>query len=109
MDSLKYGVFFFRAFPTTLVLLQPLGPLLNLYSTVPMFPLIMFFCIYIFLISNSNMSNFVRYNACQAIILDLVLVIPSMVEWALRGPGASGGTSLMLKKSAYNAIWLFAA
>ena len=76
LDGLRYSRFFFQQFPQTIFLLQPLQPLVSMYYRVPFAGVISFFAIYMGLAENQTMSRFVRFNAMQAIIVDVCLVLP---------------------------------
>ena len=86
LDGLRYGKFFFREFPQTYVLLAPLEPLIKAYYTLPFASLVVFFGLYYGIVQNYNFSRFVRFQAMQTILLDILLIIPSLLEnFLLRG------------------------
>ena len=58
------------------------------------------------LAENRTMSRFVRFNAMQAIILDICMVLPGMVEYAF-SPSGLRGVFLEGYKMCYNAVWIF--
>ena len=89
LSALRYSRFFFAQFPAAIVLLKPLMPLLRGMSTLPMGNLIVFFAIYLGIAKNQNLSRFCRFNAMQAILLDIALIFPSLLE-SLFGPGILG-------------------
>jgi uncharacterized membrane protein len=64
-------------------LLVPLAPLLSVYgtlqSTIPFFGLIIFFALILLVVRNPNISHFIRFNTMQAILLDIILVVFSLV------------------------------
>jgi hypothetical protein len=64
----------FRQLPAAAALLGPLEPLIKLYFGFPFASLIVFFAIYIGIINNQQFSRYVRFNAMQAILLDIVLM-----------------------------------
>ena len=61
--------------------MAPLGPLATLYNTVPFASLIVFLAVYNGMVANTNFSRFVRFNAMQAVMLDILL----MWVWATCG------------------------
>ena len=83
LDGLRYSRFFFAQFPQAIFLLQPLQPLASVYFRIPFAGMISFFAIYMGIAENRNLSRFVRFNGMQAIILDVCLVLPGMVEYVL--------------------------
>lgn len=106
LDGLRYSRFFFAQFPQAIVLLQPLQPLASAYFRIPFAGMISFFAIYMGLAENRSMSRFVRFNAMQAIILDVCMVLPGMIEYVL-SPSSLSGVFFQLYKLCYNAVWIF--
>ena len=106
LDGLRYSRFFFSQFPQAIVLLTPLQPIASMYFRIPFAGLISFFAIYMGMAENRSLSRFVRFNAMQAIILDICLVLPGMIEYVL-SPGRLAGAGFELYKLCYNSVWLF--
>ncbi|KAL3160671.1 hypothetical protein ABBQ32_010586 [Trebouxia sp. C0010 RCD-2024] len=105
IDGLRYGKFFFAQFPAFAKLLAPLNPLVSLYFGVPFASFAVFFAVYLGIINNQNFSRYCRFNAMQAVLLDIVLILPGLIENVLRPP--SSGPGLQAYISLYNSIWLF--
>lgn len=105
LDGLRYSRFFFQQFPETIFLLQPLQPLASAYYRIPFAGMISFFAIYMGLAENRQMSRFVRFNAMQAIIVDVCMVLPGMVEYVL-SPGRMSGAAMEMYKLCYNVVWI---
>ena len=105
LDGLRYSRFFFQQFPQTIFLLQPLQPLASMYYRIPFAGVISFFAIYMGLAENQTMSRFVRFNAMQAIIVDVCLVLPGMIEYVL-SPGRMSGAAMEMYKLCYNCVWV---
>ncbi|MEG4859035.1 hypothetical protein QUB75_15855 [Microcoleus sp. K1-B6] len=78
IDGLWFGRFLFTQFPVLQVLLIPLAPLMQIYS-LPLASLIIFFALYLGVVRNENISHFIRFNAMQAILLDIVLILCRLV------------------------------
>ncbi|DBB11553.1 TPA: hypothetical protein ACH3X3_006949 [Trebouxia sp. C0006] len=104
-DGLRYGKFFFAQFPQFARLLAPLNPLVSLYFGVPFASFAVFFAVYLGIINNQNFSRYCRFNAMQAVLLDVVLILPGLFENLIRPP--SSGPGLQAYISLYNSIWLF--
>eukprot|EP00884_Botryococcus_braunii_P010142 jgi/Botrbrau1/19129/Bobra.0077s0041.1 len=104
-DGLKYGKFIFQQYPGFARLLAPLDPLVRLYYTIPFAGLICFFAIYAGIVNNRNFSRYVRYNAMQSILLDIILILPSLVENIFRPP--MSGPGLQIYITGYNTVWVF--
>jgi uncharacterized membrane protein len=81
--GLPYGIQLITDFPIFGFLLVPLAPLLSVYgtlqSTIPFFGLIIFFALILLVVRNPNISHFIRFNTMQAILLDIILVVFSLV------------------------------
>merc|ERR1712216_221416 len=87
LGSMRYARFMVQWFPNAMrMLYMPLQPLYQLYHSFPFAPLVIFFGIYIGLVNNRSMSRFVRYNALQAIMVDVLMLFPAMVETVFRPP-----------------------
>ncbi|KAL4419302.1 hypothetical protein ABPG77_001634 [Micractinium sp. CCAP 211/92] len=104
-DGLRYGKFFLVQFPQVAQLLLPLDPLIRLYYSFPLAGLILFFAVYLGIINNGNFSRYVRYHAMQAILLDIILILPGLIESIFRPP--MGGPGLQLYITLQNTIFLF--
>ena len=78
IHGLMFGGSLFRQFPILGMLFVPLVPLIQIYS-LPFASLIIFFALYLGVIRNENISHFIRFNAMQAILLDIVLMLSGLV------------------------------
>lgn len=105
LDGLRYGKFFLVQFPQFSTLLLPLEPLIRLYFSVPFAGLVVFFAVYLGIINNPNFTRYVRFNAMQAILLDIILILPGLIESIVRPP--MGGPGLQVYITLYNTIFLF--
>eukprot|EP00240_Pyramimonas_obovata_P012875 CAMPEP_0118921000 /NCGR_PEP_ID=MMETSP1169-20130426/408_1 /TAXON_ID=36882 /ORGANISM="Pyramimonas obovata, Strain CCMP722" /LENGTH=246 /DNA_ID=CAMNT_0006861647 /DNA_START=44 /DNA_END=784 /DNA_ORIENTATION=+ len=105
VEGLRYGRFFFQQFPIVAqVLLNPLQPLIQGYFSIPFGSLVAFFAIYFGLVKNNAVSNFVKFNAYQAILLEIVMVLPALFETVFRPPRY--GLALQLYSTYQSAIWV---
>ncbi|MBD2260629.1 Tic20 family protein [Pseudanabaena sp. FACHB-2040] len=100
VDSLLFGVYLFRQFPPLAVVFSPLLPLLALSNGF--LGLIIFFLIFLLVVRNSNINHFIRFNAMQAILIDIVLIICRVILQIL-GPALQGG---LLLETLMNVIFL---
>lgn len=105
-DGLRYGKFLFLQFPLFANVIAPLNPLIQLYFSVPFAGLAAFFAVYILIINNYEWPRNVRFNAMQAILLDIILILPGLIESVLK-IRPMGGLGLQLYVQVYNAIFLF--
>lgn len=77
--GLQFGKFLLAQFPFLQVLFVPLLPLLSLYYSFPFAGLIIFFVLLFAVVRNENISHFIRFNTMQAILLDILLIVASLV------------------------------
>ena len=100
IDGLWFGRFLFTQFPVLQVLLIPLAPLMQIYS-LPLASLIIFFALYLGVVRNENISHFIRFNAMQAILLDIVLMLCRLVLPIFDGPQVA-----FIAETLYNMVFL---
>ncbi|KAJ7525191.1 hypothetical protein O6H91_17G040600 [Diphasiastrum complanatum] len=104
LDGVQYGRFLFMQFPATQALLQPFLPLLGFYKTYPFASVVAFFTLYLVVVRNPNFSRYVRFNTMQAVVLDVLLIIPSLIEHTIPADGGIGYDVLV---SFYNTVFLY--
>ncbi|XP_047334533.1 protein TIC 20-II, chloroplastic [Impatiens glandulifera] len=104
-NGLQYGRYLFAQYPKFAVLFEPILPLLSLYRSVPYASFVAFFALYLGVVRNPSFSRYVRFNAMQAVVLDVLLVIPVLLL-RIFTPGRSGiGFKLMVM--GHNALFTF--
>lgn len=103
LDGLTFSGPFFRQFPMLQPLLLPLLPLIQIYRGIPLMGLIIFFALFLLVVRNENISHFIRFNTMQAILLDIVLVLCSIVMSYILQPVLGGG---LLLDTLFNVIFL---
>lgn len=90
IEGLAFGSSLFSLFPALRVVLVPLLPLLALYTSIPFAGLIIFFALFLLVVRNESISHFIRFNTMQAILIDIVMVLCSLVlQILIPIPGAS--------------------
>ena len=94
-----------RDLPILTTLLAPVTSVARLYFSVPFASLVVFFVIYLGIINNQNLDRSVRFNAMQAILLDIILIVPSLLERTLPAPNSPIFLQLYITFS--NTIFLF--
>ncbi|KAL6750818.1 hypothetical protein V8C86DRAFT_2796564 [Haematococcus lacustris] len=109
LDALPFGKFIFLDYPFVARAMSPLAPLAQLYHNVPFAPFVIFLCVYNGIVNNQGMSRWVRYNAMQAILLDILLIIPQVLLSSLFNNPGSDPLALQTYITAYNTIFLFVA
>ena len=101
IDGLSFGRYLFAQFPVLQLFFVPLAPLLQIYS-LPLASFIIFFALYLGVVRNENISHFIRFNAMQAILLDIVLILCGLVL-----PIFSQGLQVaLMAKTLYNMVFL---
>ncbi|KAK4707812.1 hypothetical protein R3W88_028737 [Solanum pinnatisectum] len=88
-NGLQYGRFLFAQFPTLALPFQPILPLLSLYRSLPYASFVTFFALYLGIVRNENLNTYPRFNALQAVVLDVLLVLPMLIQ-RIFSPGQSG-------------------
>uniref|UniRef100_A0A2N9IIU3 Protein TIC 20 n=1 Tax=Fagus sylvatica TaxID=28930 RepID=A0A2N9IIU3_FAGSY len=88
-NSLQYGRFLFHQYPPLASLINPLLPLLSLYRSVPYASFVAFFALYLGVVRNPSFSHYVRFNSMQAVTLDVLLVLPVLLQRVL-SPARAG-------------------
>lgn len=101
IDGLMFGRFLFQQFPVLQLLLIPLAPLMQIYR-LPFASLIIFFALYLGVVRNENISHFIRFNAMQAILLDIVLMLCGLVLPLL----TQGVQIAFIAETLYNMVFL---
>lgn len=79
IEGLAFARFLFFQFPALQVLFVPLAPIILLYSSIPFAGLVIFFALFLLVVRNDNINHFIRFNTMQAIMIDIVLVLCSLV------------------------------
>ena len=103
-DGIQYGRYFFLQFPVAERLIAPLFPLLSAYKGFPFSNFIAFFGLYLAVVRNPNFSRYVRFNTMQAVVLDVLLIFPTLVERTFTPRGGIGFELLVIF---YNTVFLF--
>tara|TARA_Y100000991_G_C21904444_1_gene319555 strand:+ start:282 stop:665 length:384 start_codon:yes stop_codon:yes gene_type:complete len=73
--SLPFGNFLFYKFSFLKILLYLTFPVVIIERSLPFGELLFFLILFAGIVRNPNVPYFVRYNACQALLLDIALVI----------------------------------
>jgi len=80
IDSLGFAKYLFRQFPGVFSLvLSPLAPIIALYN-IPFFSLGVYLALFILVVRNQSIDRFVRFNAMQALFIDVLLIIPGIAS-----------------------------
>ena len=77
--SLPFGYYFFYKFSFLKILFFITFPIALLENSIPLGSLILFLLLFFGLVRNTKVPYFVRYNAFQAILIDIALIIMSYI------------------------------
>ena len=77
--SLPFGYYLFYKFSFLKVLFLLTLPVAIIESSLPFGRLLFFIILFAGVVRNPNVHYFVRYNACQALLLDIALIIISYI------------------------------
>ncbi|GAB2277175.1 Protein TIC 20-II, chloroplastic [Dionaea muscipula] len=103
-NGLQYGRFLFSQFPYLSALFEPILPIFSVYRSIPYGSFVTFFGLYLGIVKNPILSHYVRFNAMQALVVDVLLAVPLIVQRIL-DPGRAGlGFKLMV--AGYNALFV---
>lgn len=93
--ALPFGLILLKQFPFLSIIYAPLSPLISIYYGLPFAGLIVFFALYFAIVRNEKASYFVRFNTMQAILLDILLILCSVLISILEM--GLGRTSLLIE------------
>ena len=79
VEGIVFGRFLFAQFPILTVILIPLSPAIAIYRGLPFAGLIIFFALFMLVVRNEKISHFIRFNTMQAILLDIILILCSLL------------------------------
>ncbi len=77
--SLPFGGYLFFKYPFLKILLYITFPVSIIERSLPFGGLLLFIILFAGLVRNSKVPYFVRYNACQALLLDIALIITTYI------------------------------
>lgn len=90
IEVFAFGQFFLNDFPLLKLIFLPLLPLLTIYSGIPYAGMIIFFALWLLVVRNEKISHFIRFNTMQAIILDIVIFLCSILTDIVKFVPGSG-------------------
>ena len=112
LDGLKYSKFLLMQFPLFGLALLPLKPAIDLWYGLGFLQIVVFFGLYLGVVNNQGMNRYVRFNAQQAILLDILLIVPDVLVRLISGVGGddamlTGGPGLEAQVLLYNTVFLY--
>ncbi|KAI3717930.1 hypothetical protein L1987_69865 [Smallanthus sonchifolius] len=103
-DGIQYGKYVIYQFSFLQTLIQPLVPAIRVFKSFPFNGFLVFLTLYFVVVRNPNFSRYVRFNTMQAIVLDVLLIFPDLLE---RGFNPRDGIGLDLLMSLDSTVFLF--
>lgn len=94
VEGIMFGAAFFSQFPAAQMLFLPLLPILAVYNGFPFAGIIVFLLLLMLVVRNPNINHFIRFNTMQAILLDIVLILCSLVMNYVLMPALKGGLAI---------------
>lgn len=79
LDGFNYGAYVYANVPIIGNLAVQVLPFVNTFNSIPFSGLVLFFGLSFFT-RNTGLPRFVRFNIQQAILLDIVLIIPGLLS-----------------------------
>ncbi|MFN7412890.1 MAG: Tic20 family protein [Dolichospermum sp.] len=79
IEVFAFGQFLMNDFPLLGLIFLPLLPLLRIYYGVRYARMIIFFALWLLVVRNEKINHFIRFNTMQAIILDIVIFLCSIL------------------------------
>ncbi|XP_039116265.1 protein TIC 20-v, chloroplastic [Dioscorea cayenensis subsp. rotundata] len=105
LDGVQYGKYVLTQFPSFQLVLQPLLPAIRLFRASPFTGFLLFLTLYFAVVRNpSAFSRYVRFNTMQAIVLDVLLIFPDLLE---RTFNPRGGVALDFVMSLDSTVFFF--
>ncbi|XP_062169370.1 protein TIC 20-v, chloroplastic [Alnus glutinosa] len=103
-DGIQYGKYVITQFAPMQALIEPLVPAIRVFKSFPFNGFLVFLTLYFVVVRNPNFSRYVRFNTMQAIVLDVLLIFPDVLE---RSFNPKGGLGLDLLMSLDSTVFLF--
>ncbi|PIN10246.1 hypothetical protein CDL12_17167 [Handroanthus impetiginosus] len=79
-DGIQYGKYVITQFSPFQAFIQPLVPAIKVFKSFPFNGFLIFLTLYFVVVRNPNFSRYVRFNTMQAIVLDVLLIFPDLLE-----------------------------
>lgn len=107
LDGAHHGRFLLAQFPFFSALLGPLAPAARLFHSSPLTPFLLFLTLYFAVVRNQQaFSRFVRFNAMQAVALDVLLIFPDLLAQSF-APSSASGVGFEVFQSMESTVFLF--
>lgn len=89
VEGIGFGSSLFRQFPVLDIVFLPIFLLRGIYGSIPFASIIIFFALFLLVVRNEKINHFIRFNTMQAILLDIIIFLCSLLlEFLSPIPGA---------------------
>jgi len=102
ISVIGFGRFLLQQFPPLQLLFLPLTPVIFIYRQIPFAGIVVFFLLFLLVVRNERIVHFIRFNAMQAILLDIALTLCSLLLSVL-SPALGAG---LIIQTIFNIIFL---
>ncbi|KAI3897559.1 hypothetical protein MKX03_037235 [Papaver bracteatum] len=83
LNGLKYGTYLFHKYPILELPFNPVIPLLEFYKEIP--GIFILLTLYLGIIRDRSFSRFVRFNSQQALVMEIMVLVPELAKKVLVG------------------------
>mmetsp|Transcript_6083 Transcript_6083/g.14725 ORF Transcript_6083/g.14725 Transcript_6083/m.14725 type:complete len:294 (-) Transcript_6083:75-956(-) len=106
LDGLHYARFIFMQVPQFALVLLPLAPAIELFESFRWLQIVFFFALALGVANNRGLPKFTRFNAQQAILLDIIQILPELL---LGGKGPPPGDDFLIQATiiATNTVFIY--
>lgn len=101
--SLPFGIVLLNQFPWLFQFLAPLVALYGITNSLPFASLLIFFGLWFAVVRNEKISYFLRFNAMQAILLNIVQILFSLIMGIL---APAFGAQSLISETLTNTIFM---
>jgi uncharacterized membrane protein len=105
-DALPFGQSLFGLFPALQWLSVPAFPVLLLQQAVPFGGFVLFLVLFLAVVRNGKVPYLIRFNVLQALLVDILLVVVSMIFSVLLAPLGIGFALRTLSNTVFLAALL---
>jgi uncharacterized membrane protein len=78
--SLIFSSSFFHVFPVVGNVISPLvAPIVVVYNTIPLANLVVFLVLFLLVVRNEKVHHFIRFNTMQALLIDFILLVITLI------------------------------
>ncbi|MBD2383921.1 Tic20 family protein [Cylindrospermum sp. FACHB-282] len=79
IEGTGFGKYLFEQFPVLKIVFLPIFLLGGIYRSIPYAEIIVFFALFLLVVRNEKINHFIRFNTMQAILLDIIIFLCSLL------------------------------